>query len=113
MQNDKKRPARSVGKLHIGSPEYDRGVFTVDMVFESSSGAIGEDEIKSATLTVKQKFFELLHQNGFWDHGPPEVVIHDTSENMVRMIIAAKASNRRAPLIKINGGSKDTDGDAS
>ena len=59
----------SVGRLQVGTPVYESGLFSCDFIYTASVAHLGEDEIKSACMAVEREFTRLLKLNGFWVPG--------------------------------------------
>ena len=94
---------RSVGQLQVGKPDHTHNIFSVDFLFSSKSKTIGEDEIKSASLTVTKEFHKLLVLNGFWRFGEeklpmPEVMVRPVGPDMVHFICAVRTPPK-GPII--------------
>lgn len=83
-------PVRSAGKLDIGQVIFADGVFSVDMIFTTSSSKISEDDMKSASLAVAQNVKTLMHQNGFWDHGRPEIKVTPLDDRSAHFLVAVR-----------------------
>jgi hypothetical protein len=108
---------RSAGKLHIGNVTYTGDTFAVEMVFEARQYFSKEDEFKSAALAAAQHFMTLLYQNGYRDHGMPEVKTMPQGERSVMFYITCRASRKTPAIVMLtdkerefertNGGRRD------
>lgn len=86
---------RYTGKLEIGHPSFKAGVFTVPMVYVNHHAVINEDDIKSCDLAVRQQFLQLLHMNGFTQHGFPDVKVKRISSHMLGIIVSTGVSREK------------------
>lgn len=91
----------SAGQLHIGTVIYEHGVFSVEMTFVVNGFAIGEDAMKSAAQAASRHFLTLLHENGYQDHGYPDVRVLKRELRSIMFRIEAPAERARARVITI------------
>jgi hypothetical protein len=94
-------PSGSAGQLHIGAVIYEHGVFSAEMVFVVNGLSIGEDAAKSAAQAASRHFFTLLHQNGFQNHGYPEVRVVKRELRSIMFRIEAPADRALPRVITI------------
>ena len=111
------RPA-SAGVLHIGTVIYEHGVFSAEMLFVVNGSIIGEDAIKSAAQAASRHFLTLLHENGYQDHGYPDVRvlrrevrsilfrIEAPADRATPRVITIREDTREEPKGDANGGDK-------
>lgn len=94
------RPA-SAGVLHIGTVIYEHGVFSAEMLFVVNGSIIGEDAIKSAAQAASRHFLTLLHENGYQDHGYPDVRVLRREVRSILFRIEAPADRATPRVITI------------
>lgn len=94
---------RSAGTLQLGSVIYNENVqvFSVEMLFEGNGQFSPEDEMKSGCMWAARHFQQLLRQNGFHDHGPPETVVKQTGPRRALIYIACKATKKKPAIIML------------
>lgn len=97
----------NAGVLHIGTVIYEHGVFSAEMLFVVNGYAIGEDAIKSASQAASRHFFTLLHENGYQNHGYPEVRVMRRELRSILFRIEASADKAQARVITIREDSRE------
>lgn len=62
----------SAGSLQIGTPLFEGGIFSCDMIFTTHNGVpISNSHMRSAAISAAIEFKRLLQMNGFFKHGEP------------------------------------------
>lgn len=103
MRDTPTQPKRSVGRLQVGEPMHEDGVFSVDFLFTCTAKTIGEDEIKSASIQVAKEFGRMLKANGFWkrgqDFGKPDTIMRQLKPDVIHIICAVRTPPKNPIII--------------
>ena len=80
---------------------YEGGVFSAEMLFVVNGFSIGEDAATSAAHKATQHFYTLLHENGYQDHGFPEVRVLKRKLRSILFRIEAPAKRAMPKIISV------------
>lgn len=71
-------PTESAGTLQTGTPIFEKGIFSCDMIFATKGGVpISNAHMASAAKVVAETFKTLLLMNGFYKHGEPRTDLRE------------------------------------